>query len=580
MAIVKLVIVGGVAAGMSAAARARRLNEQADITVFERGDYVSYANCGLPYYVGGVITFEDDLLLHTPESLRAALNLDVRTGHEVTGIDAENKTVTVQPVTGPETEPFTVPYDKLILSPGADPIRLPLPGFDSDRVHELRTVPDAQQLHALVSDEAADPVRTAVVLGAGFIGLEATEALAARGIDVHLVELVDHVLPPLEAELAYPLKKELERIGVRVHTGVAAEEIVPGEACDLVHLTNGDKLPAELIIASVGVRPATEQFASSGLATERGAIIVDEHGRTNLPDVYAAGDAVLSVDAVTGLKRPVPLAGPANRAGRLIADHIFTPEQARPIPTVQATAIVRVGKLTAAMTGANRASLDEAGIDYQTLHLQPLNHAGYFPGASRISLVAHIDQQGQLLGAQAVGESGVDKRIDVLATAIAAKMPVTDLIDLDFSYSPPYGSAKDPVNFLGMVAQNVMSEKLKLWHPTLLEETTANIDSGTDSPFLLDVRSQAEYNSGHLYGAMLVPHTQIRERLEDILEATNGNTIYVYCASGVRSYLATRILTQAGADARSLSGGFTTATDYFGDRETALITVPTITEQE
>ncbi len=571
----KLVIVGGVAAGMSAAARARRLDEKAEIIVFERGLHVSYANCGLPYYVGGEIVDDADLLLHTPETLKDALDLDVRVQHEVTSIDPDAKTVAVRVGDGEE---FTESYDKLILAPGAVPIELPVPGLDSERVFHLRTVTDAQDIHDLVTGEEA--ARTAVVLGAGFIGLEAAEALAARGLDVHLVELAAHVLPPLEAELAYPLAQELERLGVRVHTGVAAEQIVPGESTDLVYLADGSKLPADLIIASVGVRPATEIFEACGLATERGAIVVDDHGRTNLPDVYAAGDAVLSTDAVTDQQRTVALAGPANRAGRLIADHIFTPEQARPIPSAKGTAIVRVGELTAALTGANRATLDAAGIDYQTLHLHPRNHAGYFPGATAVSLLAHIDADGRLLGAQAVGKAGVDKRIDVLTTAIAAGLSVTDLIDLDLSYAPPYGAAKDPVNFLGSLAENVLTGKLKLWHPHLLEEQPSNAEEPAQAPFLLDVRSPGEFEAGHLTGAMLVPHTQIRQRLDDILAAAGDRTIYVYCTSGVRSYLATRILSQAGADARSLSGGFTTAANYFGDRETTLITRPATTDKE
>lgn len=575
----KLVIIGGVAAGMSAAARARRLDEKAEIVVFERGPHVSYANCGLPYYVGGEIVDDADLLLHTPRSLKDVLDLDVRIHHEVTGIDPEAKTVTVRQLDNGGRTEFTESYDKLLLAPGAVPIQLPIPGFDSERVFHLRTVTDAQDIHALVTGNGA-AARTAVVLGAGFIGLEAAEALAVRGLDVHLVELAAHVLPPLEAELASPVTAELKRLGVRVHTGVAAEEIIPGESTDLVHLADGTKLPADLIIACVGVRPDTEVFESAGLATERGAIVVDNHGRTNLTDVYAAGDAVLSTDAVTGQQRPIALAGPANRAGRLIADHIFNPDQARLIPAAKATSIVRVGELTAALTGANRAALDTAGLEYQTLHLHPRNHANYFPGATAVSLLAHISSDGKLLGAQAVGKSGIDKRIDVLATAIAAGLSATDLIDLDLSYAPPYGAAKDPVNMLGTLAENVLTGKLRLWHPHLLEELPSNFEEPARAPFLLDVRSQAEYDAGHLTGAMLVPHTKIRENLDAILDEASGQTIYVYCASGVRSYLATRILAQAGADVRSLSGGFTTAVHYFGDRETTLITRPAPTDKE
>ena len=553
----RLVVVGGVAGGMSAAARARRLDESAEIVVLERGDYVSFANCGLPYFVGGEITQESSLLVQTPASLAAALNLDVRVRHDVVGLDPTEKTVTVS--VGGETE--TISYDALVLSPGAAAIRPPLPGLDSARVLTLRTVGDAVAMREAVLDGATN----AVVLGAGFIGIEAAEALALRGIATTLVELAPHVLPPLETEMARMATEELRRLGIDVHACVAASEVVPGELSDTVVLADGTRLDADIIVLSVGVRPDTKVFEAAGVTCERGAMCIDEHGRTNLPDVYAVGDAVISVDAVTGVRRPVALAGPANRAGRLVADAIFRPETARSIPTPLGTAVVRIGELTAAMTGANRASLDAAGISYHTIHLHPNNHAGYFPGASTIDLLVHFRAgDGLLLGAQAVGHDGVEKRIDVLATAIRGGFGVSDLIDLDLAYAPPYGSAKDPVNMAGMAGENVLNGTMKLWYADDLDAVMAD-------QLVLDVRSQAEYASGHVPGSLLVPHTQVRDRLDEIRTAAAGRPLAVMCAAGVRSYLAHRILGQEGLDSSMLSGGMRTLRATLGDRAAAVL---------
>lgn len=554
----RIVVVGGVAGGMSFAARARRLDEAAEIIVLERGAHVSFANCGLPYHVGGEIVDEEQLLVQTPESLRAALDLDVRTGHEVTAVDTDNRTVTVRTATG-ESQ---LSYDALVLSPGARAVRPPIDGLDSPRVRTLRTVEDAVALRQKVEARAD----RAVVLGAGFIGLEAAEALAARGLDVTVVELADHVLPTLENEIAQPVTDELRRLGLTVRAGAAATRIEHEWNRDVVVLDDGGRLPADLIVLSVGVRPATEAFEASGIACDRGAIIVDEHGRTSAPGVWAVGDAVASVDAVTGVRRPVALAGPANRAGRQVADHILRPGLARPIPQPVGTAIVRVGELTAAMTGANRADLAAAGIGYRTLHLHPNQHAGYFPGARQIHLLLHVGDDGLVLGAQAVGVDGVDKRIDVLATAIRNRMHVADLIDLDLAYSPPYGMAKDPVNLAGMVGANVLDGTLRLWYAEELDEVEAK-------SLVLDTRSGAEYRTGHVPGSLNVPHTELRERLDEVRTAAAGRPVRVLCASGVRSAIAHRVLTQAGFDSASLSGGMLTLRSVLGDRaEERLVT--------
>ena len=555
----KIVIVGGVAGGMSCAARARRLDEAAEIVVLERGEHVSFANCGLPYYVGGEITDPGALLVQTPASLRAALDLDVRTRHDVTGLDADRKVVTVNTPDGVAE----LDYDALVLAPGARAVVPPIPGIDSPRVRTLRTVDDALALRDGVEAGARD----AVVLGAGFIGLEAAEALAHQGLNVTIVELAPHVLPPLESELATLVTAELAALGIDVRAGVAATAIEPEGGRDAVVLADGSRVPADLIVLSVGVRPDTAAFEAAGVACERGAMLVDAHGRTSLEGVWAVGDATASVDAVTEAVRPVALAGPANRAGRLVADAILRPEQARPIPAPLGTAIVRVGSLTAALTGANRAALDAAGLEYVTLHLHPNQHAGYYPGATQIHLVVHVRaQDGLLLGAQAVGTDGVDKRIDVLATAMRGGLSVTDLIDLDLSYSPPYGQAKDPVNLAGMVGENVLNQTLRLWY-------AEDLDAVREQALLLDARSATEVATGAIPGALNIPHTQLRERLDEVRAAAGGRPVRVLCASGVRSAIAHRVLTQAGFDSASLSGGMLTLRAHLGARAPELLAV-------
>ncbi|WP_281285319.1 FAD-dependent oxidoreductase [Miniimonas arenae] len=556
----RIVVVGGVAGGMSCAARARRLDETAQITVLERGAFVSYASCGLPYHVGGEIEDTGRLLVQTPGSLRAALDLDVRTGHDVVALDPVRRTVTVRAAGGTSE----VGFDALVLAVGACPVRPPIDGLDSPRVRTLRTVGDAVGLRRDIEDGA----RRALVLGAGFIGLEAAEALARRGLAVTVVELADHVLPPLEPELAHLVTTELRELGVNVRVGVGAAAIEQGVDEDVVVLTDGHRVPADLVVLSVGVRPDTAIVEAAGIACEAGAIIVDEHGRTSAPGVWAVGDATVSSDAVTGARRPVPLAGPANRAGRLVADDILRPGSARPISGPVGTAIVRVGRLTAAITGANRAALDRAGTPHRTLHLHPLQHAGYFPGADPIHLVVHVAQDGgRLLGAQAVGTDGVDRRIDVLATAIRAGLDAGDLIDLDLAYSPPYGQAKDAVNLAGMVATNVLDGTLRLWYSEDLPEVR-------ETALVLDVRSTAEYTTGHLPGSLNVPHTELRARLDEVRGAAAGRPVRVLCASGVRSAIAHRVLAQSGFDSASLSGGMLTLRAVLGDAADDVLHVP------
>ncbi len=548
----RIVIVGGVAGGMSAAARARRLDESAEIIVLERGPHVSFANCGLPYFVGGEIEDPQKLLVQTPESLRAALALDVRPEHDVIAVDASAKNVTVQTVNGVEV----IDYDALVLSPGATAVVPAIPGITSPRVRTLRTIDDALALRETVTAGA----RRAVVLGAGFIGVEAAEALAADGLEVSIVQTAPHPLSPFEPELAWLVTQELRALGIDVHVGMAATAIERDADHDTVVLTDGSRLPADMIVLSVGVRPDTALFERAGIACESGAIRVDDHGRTNVPGIWAVGDATLNVDPITGARHPVALAGPANRAGRLVADDILRPATARAIPPALGTAIVRVGSLTAALTGANRAALRASGTAHRAIHLHANQHAGYFPGASQIHLVVHIDPEtGRLLGAQAVGTEGVDKRIDVLATAIRAGMSVDELIDLDLAYSPPYGQAKDAVNLTGMVGENVLNGTLSLWYAEDLDDVMA-------TSLVLDVRRDDEWVTGHVPGALHIPHTELRERLGEVRERANGRPVRVMCASGVRSAIAHRVVTQAGMDSASLSGGILTLRAWLGAR--------------
>jgi len=541
----RIVVIGGVAGGMSCAARARRLSEDAEIVVLERGEYVSFANCGLPYHVSDEIQDRRALLVQTPTSLRAALNLDVRTGHEVTAIDREAKTLAVRTPDGVAT----LGYDALVLAPGARAVRPPLAGLDLPTVHTLRTVPDAERIRAMVAGGA----RRAVVLGAGFIGLEAAEALRTRGVDVTIIELAAHVLPPLDVELASVVDAELGAHGVHRRIGIAASavELSPNadHAAEVV-LSDGSRLPADLVVLSVGVRPDTALAADAGLALgPTGAIRVDGSFRTSDPSIWAVGDAIEVTNAVTGLAGPVPLAGPANRQGRMAADAILG-RTVRPAP-VLGTAIVRVFGLTAAMTGASQAALAAAGIEHFTVHLHPGHHAAYFPGAEQIHLTASFAPEGRLLGAQAVGRDGVDKRIDVFATALRAGMTADDLAELELAYAPPFGSAKDPVNMTGFMAQNVVAGDLALWYPD-------ELDDGENDALDLDVRSRREFARGHLTGALNIPHTKLRDRLADVVAAADGRPVRVLCASGFRSYLAHRVLSQAGLDSASLSGGLTT----------------------
>ena len=532
----RLVVVGGVAGGMSAAARARRLDENLEIIVLEAGPYVSFANCGLPYHLAGDLP-ADKLVLHDPQSLAAAFAIDVRVHHEVTALDRASRQLTMSTPDGTAT----LTYDALVLAPGAVGIDPPVQGLDAPNVHRLRTVPDVNGVTAWLDQLGPSP--TAVVVGAGFIGLEAVEALVRRGATVHLVELAPQVLPPLDAEMAELVADELVRAGVVLHLGVSATQV--GEQ---VVLSDSTTIDADLVLVNVGVRPNTTLASDAGLeTTERGAIVVDADQRTSDPNIWAAGDAV-QVQLHGGGLGVVPLAGPAVRQGRRAGDaacgHRTTPQA-----PVLGTAIVRVFDLTAGLTGLSRRQLTQAGVDHEVVRVHAAHRVGWLPGAQMVHLVGSFAPDGTLLGAQGVGVAGVDKRIDVLATAVRAGMGADDLAELELAYAPPYGAAKDPVNLLGMVAQNVLDGTMPQWQPDELDQVMAD-------ELVLDVRSQAEYDGGHVPGALLVPHTQVRDRLDEIRTAAAGRRVAVHCAGGFRAYLATRILLAHGLEARNLSGGW------------------------
>ncbi|MFC6239201.1 FAD-dependent oxidoreductase [Longivirga aurantiaca] len=542
----RVVVVGGVAGGMSAAARLRRLDESAQIVVLERGGEVSFANCGLPYHVGGEIPHRDALLLHTPDSLESSLDLDVRVHHDVRSIDREGRTVTARDLV--HDVDVVLPYDALVLATGADPIVPPLPGLDRPQVRTLRTVPDADVLRAMLAAGA----QKAVVIGAGFIGLETVEAFRRRGLDVTLVEMAPQVLPAIDAEMAALVEAELRlhHVDVRVGTGFAAvEDSTTDHPVDVV-LADGSRLAADVVLLGVGVKPSTALARDAGLElSDRGAVVVTADQRTSDPSIWAVGDAIQVIDAVTGVPGVVPLAGPANRQGRTAADSILG--RARTSQPVLGTAVVKVFGLTAAVTGPTSRRLTAAGVEHHVVHLHPGSHAGYYPGAKPVHLVLLFTPEGRVLGAQAVGKDGVDKRIDVIATALRAGMTVDDLAELELAYAPPFGSAKDPVNMAGFMAQNILDGTLRAWGPD-------DLDGFGDDVLLLDVRSEVEVEGGHLPGSYNVPHTELRDHLDDVRQAAAGRPVRVLCASGFRSYLAHRVLAQNGFDSASLDGGLMT----------------------
>lgn len=538
----KIIIVGGVAGGASCATRLRRLDEQAEIILLERGPHVSFANCGLPYHVGDVIEQESALLVATPSLFRQRFRIDVRTLHEAVRVDRQARTLHIRDLE--RGQEYSERYDALVLAPGATPLRPAVPGIEQPGIFTLRTVPDARHIRDWIAERKA---RSAVVAGAGFIGLEMAENLARRGLAVTLLELMPQVLPPLDPEMAAPIADELKRHGVEVLLG---EGLAGIESGPVVLTTTGRKLPADVVILALGVRPETELARSAGLELgARGAIRVDEQMRTTDPSIWAVGDAVEVQDVVTGERTTLALAGPAQRQARLAAESICGRE-AR-FRGVQGTAVVGVFGLTAACTGASEKTLKRLGLEHAAAYLHPGHHAGYYPGARPLSLkLLFRTSDGKVLGAQAVGESGVEKRIDVISAVIQQGGTVFDLEEAELSYAPQYGSAKDPVNLAGMIAANVVAGDLRLapWSAELLE-----------TAFLLDVREPAEFAAGHLPRAVNIPLGQLRERLDEL---PREQELVVYCGVGQRAYNAVRILMQSGFRAANLAGGWRTWVDW------------------
>jgi len=539
----RVLIVGGVAGGASAAARLRRLDENAEIVMFERGEYISFANCGLPYHIGNVITERDRLLVQTPKKMHERFGIDVRTQTEVVSIDRQAKTVQVRNLrTG---EDATESYDSLVLTPGAEPICPPIPGADSAGVFTLRNIPDMDAIKKGVDDGT---VKSAVVVGGGYIGLEMAEALIERGVKVSLVELAPQVMGTVDVEMAAPLHQELELHGVDLRLNNSVTKIEKTDDGLTVYLSDGHPLSVGMVIMAIGVRPEVHLAKDAGLTLgERGGIVVNERMQTSDESIYAAGDAVEVTDFISGSGALIPLAGPANRQGRIIADNICGRSSA--YHSTQGTAICKVFNLAVATTGMNEKGLKRAGLNYEKIFVHPASHAGYYPGASQMSLKLLFDPEtAKILGAQAVGTKGVDKRIDILAVAIRAGLTVYDLQEMELCYAPPFGSAKDPINYAGFVAANMLSGDAAICH-------VEDVLNPAGNQKLLDVRTPAEVEAGTIPGAINIPVDDLRSRLDEL---SKDKEILVFCQVGLRGYLACRILSQNGFTCRNLTGGYKT----------------------
>lgn len=539
----KVVIIGGVAGGASAAARLRRLDERAEIIVFERSGFVSYANCGLPYYIGGTIAEKRELTLQTPESFWNRFRIRVKTKHEVLAIDPAAKTVTVKDLSTGKT--FTESYDKLVLSPGAMPTRPPLPGIDSERVFSLRTVEDTLRIHDYVRREKP---QSAVLVGGGYIGIEVAENLRELGLDVTIVQRPKQLMNTLDYDMATFVHAKLREKGIRLELGRSVSGFEERDGQILTLIDGQDPLPADLVLLAIGVTPDSGLAKQTGLALGiKGSIVVNDRMETSVPDIYAVGDAVQVKHAVTGRDALIALAGPANKQGRIAADNICGLDSR--YRGSQGSSIIKVFDLTVASTGLAEKAAASAGIDADCVVLSPGSHASYYPGARPMTMKVVFEKQTfRLLGAQIAGGEGVDKRIDVLAVALHAGMRADELKDLDLAYAPPYSSAKDPVNMAGFMVENLKRGLVKQWHWD--EEPSLARDG---SITLLDVRTSAEYERGHIDGFRNIPVDELRERLGEL---DRDKPLYVICQSGLRSYIACRILAQEGFDCRNFSGGY------------------------
>lgn len=535
-----IVIIGGVAGGASCATRLRRLDEKANIVLLERSGYVSFANCGLPYYIGGDIAEEGDLLVQSAEGLRARYNIDVRVRHEAIALHPAERTVDVRDLEKGET--YTLPYDELLLSPGARPFVPDIEGVREPGVFTLRNMEDVQAIHAFAREG-----QKAVVVGGGFIGVEIAENLKQRGLDVTIIEASEQILPPFDPEMAHMLERHLAEKGIAVRTASALTRIErAGDGLLVQHLRG--TLEADIVLLAIGVRAEDALAREAGLATvARGGIQVDEYLRTSDPHIYAVGDAVLDENMLTGSKAPLPLAGPANRQGRMAADNMAGGREM--FCGVIGTSVVKVCELTGAATGLNEKTLNALGKACEKQYLYANDHAGYYPGAQRMLLkMLYSPNDRCVLGAQAVGPSGVDKRIDVIATAIKLGAKIDDLAQLELCYAPPYGSAKDPVNLLGMAAQDALAGLTRSIHWNDIDKLDR------DATFILDVRTKEEFEVGAIAGAHLIPVDELRGRLDEV---PRDRPVVIYCAAGARGYLAERILRQNGYEELcNLAGGY------------------------
>jgi NADPH-dependent 2,4-dienoyl-CoA reductase/sulfur reductase-like enzyme/rhodanese-related sulfurtransferase len=540
----KIVIVGGVAGGASAAARARRLSESAEIILIERGPAISYANCGLPYYIGGVIPERKSLLVQTAESLRRRFRIDVRVNTEALSIDRSRKAIRIRDlVCGQEKEEN---YDVLILSPGAEPVRPPLPGIDLPGIFALRSLEDADHIQAFLVSRHA---KRGLIVGGGFIGLEMAEALRARGLEVVLVEMALQVLNQLDPEMAFPVQQQLAAQGVTLKLGVSVQSFSAQGEMIATQLSSGEVVETDLVILAIGVKPEVKLAREAGLQIGvSGGIQVDEHLQTSDPAIFAIGDAIETRDITSGQVAVLPLAGPANRQGRIAADNALG-QTSSIYRGSQGTAICKIFDLAAGSTGLNEKTLKRLGMAYEKIYIHPANHAGYYPGAKSLSIkLLYRPPDGKILGTQIVGSDGVDKRLDVLATALRGNLTVFDLEQLELAYAPPYGSAKDPVNYAGFAAANALRGTVAFCHA---EELAAP----SEKQLLLDVRTAPEFAAGTIPGALNIPLDSLRERLAEI---PRGKELLVFCQVGQRSYLAARILNHHGWKTKVLTGGFTT----------------------
>lgn len=561
----KVVIVGGVAGGATAAARLRRLDENAEIIIIERTHYVSYANCGLPYYIGGTITDRKKLTLQTPESFRSRFEIDVRTDQEVTHINRDEQAVEIRNHKTGET--YTETYDKLILSPGAHPVSPDLPGITSSRIFTLRTVEDTFAIDEFIQQNNA---ASATIVGGGFIGLEMAENLKERGLEVNVIQRSNHLMPVLDADMASLLHNCFRSHGVNLTLNanvIGFEETTTesGRSAITTRIENNDFAPTtDLVILAIGVVPESTLAKDAGLDLGmKGAIKVNEHLQTSDTNIYAIGDAIETTHVVTGQPAHIALAGPANKQGRIVADHICGIE--RTFTGSQGSSVMKAFELTVATTGLTSKAAEAAGLDFNSVILSPASHATYYPGAHTMTMKVLFERpSGRIIGAQIIGCEGVDKRIDVLAVAIKAGMSAYDLTEIDLAYAPPYSSAKDPVNMAGYVIENILEGNVKQAHWDEALKLAESKQAGFDQKYIiLDARTTAEYQSGHIENSLNIPLDSLRESLDAL---ASDKTILVYCASGLRSYLACRILMQHGFDCANIAGGYSFYEAQYLDR--------------